>query len=160
MTPRGKRLGQVFHLTEEMWERMYVLQGGCCGICKRPLERPKCMTDHRHADGLVRGLLCFRCNKAIALFDNDLPLIVAAVAYLTNPPATSALGYAHHGLPGRVGTKKARKLARKLRKHESFVEAAAALKDTMPVLSRLVHDAYSIDVISKELIASDAKLVP
>lgn len=103
------------------------------------------MTDHRHADGLVRGCLCFRCNKAIALFDNDTGLAQAALTYLLQPPAVLALGYEHHGLPGRVGTKRQRKLARKLRKEESFLEAAAALKDTMPVLSRLVRDAYLVN---------------
>lgn len=153
MTPREKRLILCFHLTEAMWEKIYAHQEGKCAICGRPLERDKVMTDHRHADGLIRGHLCFRCNKAIALFDNDTPLIAAALQYLSNPPAVEALGYPHHGLPGRVGTKKARKLARKIRKHQSFLEAAVALKDTMPVLSRIVRDAYFVrDEQSKELI--------
>ena len=152
MTPREKRLILCFHLTAEMWEKIYTHQEGKCGICEKLLEREKVMTDHRHADGLIRGHLCFRCNKAIALFDNDTPLIAAALQYLRYPPATAALGGPHHGLPGRVGTKKARKLARKIRKHESFLAAAAALKDTMPVLSRLIRDAYSVnDEQSKEL---------
>lgn len=144
MTPREKRLILCFHLTEAMWEKIYTHQEGKCGICGKPLERDKVMTDHRHADGLCRGALCFRCNKAIALFDNDTPLIAAALRYLLNPPAPQALEYSHHGLPGRVGTKKARKLARKIRKHESFLKAAAEGKDTMPVLSQLIRDAYFV----------------
>lgn len=144
MTPREKRLMSIFHLTESMWEKIYQFQEGKCGMCRKPLTREEVMTDHRHADGLIRGCLCFRCNKAIALFDNDESLIRAALSYLIDPPATRALGYAHHGLPGRVGTKKQRKLARKLRKDSAFLEAAVALQDTMPVLSRLVKDAYSV----------------
>ncbi len=144
MTPREKRLILVFHLTEEMWEKIYQFQDKKCGICQKPLTREEVMTDHRHADGLIRGHLCFRCNKAIALFDNDVALIQAATGYLLHPPAVEALGYEHHGLPGRVGTKKQRKLARKLRKQEVFLEAAAALKDTMPIWSRLIRDVYSV----------------
>ena len=149
MTPKEKRRIVCFHLTDEMWEKIYQHQEGHCGICGKPLTREEVMTDHRHFDGLVRGHLCFRCNKAIALFDNDTDLVRSALVYLTSPPATAALGYAHYGLPGRVGTKKQRKLARKIRKTKAFLEAAAALQDTMPVLSRIVRDMYSADAIIK-----------
>lgn len=38
--------------------------------------------------------------------------------YLLKPPATAALGSPRYGLPGRVGTKKRRKLIAKLRKEK------------------------------------------
>ena len=45
-------------------------------------------------------------------------LLQAAVAYLLNPPAVEALGGPHYGLTGRVGTKRARKLAKKYKKSQ------------------------------------------
>ncbi len=148
MTPREKRLQTCFHLTEELWEKIYQYQKGLCAMCGNELPRERALTDHRHLDGLVRGLLCFRCNKGIWLFDHSIELLRRALQYLISPPATAALGYPHFGLPGRAGTKKQRKLARKLRKEKAFLEAATAFKDTMPVLSRIVQDAYSVETIS------------
>jgi hypothetical protein len=100
-----------FHLTEEMWQKIYDYQHGKCAICGKFLRKPQ--TDHDHADGKVRGLLDSHCNRALGRFRDDLRLLQAAIAYLLNPPATEALGGPHFGLPGRVGTKKSRKLAKK-----------------------------------------------
>jgi hypothetical protein len=52
-----------------------------------------------------------------------LDLLIAAVAYLQDPPARKALGRIHYGWPGRIGTKKHRKMLAKLRKQEESVIA-------------------------------------
>lgn len=114
LTPRAKRLLRVFLLTEEKWQIIFDFQKGLCGICKRPMMKPN--TDHCHIFGTVRGLLCPMCNQALGKFRDDPILLAAALEFLTNPPATQALGYEHRGLPGRVDTKKQRKLAKKLKK--------------------------------------------
>jgi hypothetical protein len=55
-------------------------QGGVCGICELPPEQTarKSKTlgrhlslhvDHCHRTGVVRGLLCHRCNQSIAQFE-------------------------------------------------------------------------------------------
>jgi hypothetical protein len=105
---------EQFNLTELMWQKIYDHQHGICAICKKPMRKPNC--DHAHDSGLVRGLLCPRCNRALGRFADSLVLLQAAVAYLLNPPATEALGGPHYGLPGRVDTKKKRKLIAKMKK--------------------------------------------
>ena len=114
LSPRAKRLLDIFLLTEDMWQKIHTFQKGLCAICHTPLK--KANTDHDHATGLVRGLLCARCNRALGRFGDSLALLQAAVAYLLNPPASAALGGPHYGMTGRVGTKKQRKAIRKRKK--------------------------------------------
>lgn len=117
LTPRQRRLMDQFRLTESMWQSIYDFQKGLCAICQYPMKKPN--VDHQHAGecaGLVRGLLCAACNRALGRFRDDLGRLQAAVAYLLNPPATMALGAPHYGMPGRVGTKKQRKLIKKMKK--------------------------------------------
>jgi hypothetical protein len=69
---------------------MWVDQDGCCAICGRPesaLEEPL-EIDHDEKTGVVRGLLCGRCNRAIGLFDHMPELVDWAAKYLRerNPP--------------------------------------------------------------------------
>jgi len=111
MNARAKYLVDNFKLTIEDWKKIWDYQEGKCAICGHPLK--KANTDHDHKDGLVRGLLCARCNRALGRFGDSLMLILAAAKYLTNPPAVTALGGAHYGYSGRIGTKKHRKLLRK-----------------------------------------------
>lgn len=126
MPPKEKSLLANFNLTLEKWQKIFDFQKGLCAICKAPLIRltkkgkPAVInTDHDHKTGLLRGLLCFRCNQALRE-SMTLEFVKAVFEYLLHPPATDALGNPHYGLAGRVGTKVRRKLLAKLRrqKHE------------------------------------------
>ena len=48
----------------------------------------------------------------------DIKFLKRALKYVKCPPAITALGREAYGLPGRVGTKTARKLAAKLKREK------------------------------------------
>ena len=95
-------------------------QKGVCAICKQApvIGKPRFSVDHRHSDGLLRGLLCWKCNRAIGAFQRFHPdavdLFWAAWKYLKNPPITNAFGKQWFTAPGKVGTKKRAKLLKQM----------------------------------------------
>lgn len=60
------------------YARMVEVQGGRCVLCNQ--ER-RLVVDHRHADGVVRGLLCHGCNAALGFVERPgwLPKALAYV---------------------------------------------------------------------------------
>lgn len=73
----GLTLARVAEMSQE--------QGGVCKICKEPETlvwrgmTPGLSVDHDHNTGVVRGLLCHRCNVALAIFDR-VPDALARIA--------------------------------------------------------------------------------
>jgi len=104
MEPR--RLMKLFSLTPEDYKTIFKFQQGFCAICERPLK--KANVDHRHTDGLIRGLLCWICNKMLGLARDNPEFLRRGAGYLEHPPAIQALGAARFGRPGRI-TNKSRK---------------------------------------------------
>jgi hypothetical protein len=43
-------------------------QGGVCAICGNPPKKRPLHIDHNHRTGRVRGLLCYRCNRALPTY--------------------------------------------------------------------------------------------
>lgn len=121
MTPKDKaadrRLRLHYGITLEEYNKVFAHQGKVCAICKRPVKlgKARLAVDHCHTTGLVRGLLCWSCNRAIAVFRDDTQRIEAALAYLTNPPVTAVFGTARITAPGRVGSKKRAKLLKAMK---------------------------------------------
>ena len=62
------------------YKNMYILQQGCCAICKKHYK-VLCI-DHCHISGKIRKLLCKRCNTAIGLLYDDAQLLEIAYLYL------------------------------------------------------------------------------
>jgi hypothetical protein len=55
------------------YEELLRQQDGRCAICRtRPDRKQRLATDHSHKSGVVRGLLCSRCNLGVAFLENDL----------------------------------------------------------------------------------------
>ncbi|GAA0580691.1 hypothetical protein GCM10009546_48920 [Actinomadura livida] len=68
-----------YGVTEEEVERMIAEQGGICVICLRSEARH---VDHDHMTGLVRRILCFKCNGGLGQFEDDPERLRLAAEYL------------------------------------------------------------------------------
>lgn len=56
-----------YGMTPADFDMMFESQGKSCGVCSQPTARP-CI-DHSHKTGVVRGLVCYRCNNVIAALE-------------------------------------------------------------------------------------------
>jgi hypothetical protein len=85
---RRKELGQratalkfKYNLSLAEYAEMLDQQQGLCLICRRPSERTL-VVDHDHGTGLVRGLLCVKCNTGIGMLREDPRIAFRAMVYL------------------------------------------------------------------------------
>jgi hypothetical protein len=85
---RKSHLKRKYGLTLEAFAELLASQGGGCAICGRTDADN---VDHDHATGRVRGILCFKCNVAIGLVDEDPDRAHAAAAYLDRDDELSAV---------------------------------------------------------------------
>lgn len=74
-------------MTLEEYETYVEWHEGKCAICKSEptgegQQGERLHVDHDHKTGLVRGLLCGNCNRAIGLLKDDSDLLRAAAGYL------------------------------------------------------------------------------
>jgi hypothetical protein len=71
-------------LTE--YQRLFLLQKGCCAICGISADQLgyNLHVDHNHITGQVRGLLCKNCNHGLGLMkaDIDAKLLDSASEYI------------------------------------------------------------------------------
>lgn len=74
------------------YESLLIFQDGKCAICENKESRRhngvirKLCVDHCHLTGIVRGLLCSRCNITIGRFEDSADLLLKASKYLTESP--------------------------------------------------------------------------
>jgi hypothetical protein len=81
---REGHLRRVFNFTGAQYEALLNEQGGGCALCGRePRAGRSLHVDHNHKTGVVRGLLCFRCNAGIGQFGEDTFRIADAIVYLS-----------------------------------------------------------------------------
>jgi len=76
---------RTYGLEQAEYDRMMREQRHACGVCSvsfKGLDRRLIHVDHDHRTGVVRGLLCNRCNTGLAAFIDDMSLIVHAAAYV------------------------------------------------------------------------------
>jgi Recombination endonuclease VII len=110
MNPKDKarenNLKRKFNLTIKDYNKILELQNNKCFICQKPSLSKNLAVDHEHKTGLIRGLLCNMCNRALARFNDNSLLLQRAAIYLENPPATNALVKPRYGLKGRSNSKK------------------------------------------------------
>lgn len=84
--PCQKDYLQEYHLlkkygiTQQQRAAMVLAQGGRCALCD---EIPKVLVvDHCHETGVIRGMLCIRCNLGLGRFGDNVEGLKRAIAYL------------------------------------------------------------------------------
>lgn len=78
-TTRLNRYG----LSEQRFREILHSQNSCCALCEKPLLARKQMNiDHCHETGVVRGILCFTCNKALGMLGDSEAAIQRALDYI------------------------------------------------------------------------------
>lgn len=76
-----KNLLGKYNLSPDDYAKLVENQGGCCAVCDvKPDEL--LFVDHCHESGLVRGLLCRRCNMGLGMLGDDLSGIERAYQYM------------------------------------------------------------------------------
>jgi hypothetical protein len=78
-TTRQFHLRRRYGLESASVEWLILQQAGVCAVCR--IGTPE-HVDHDHANGRVRGILCFNCNRGLAKFDDDPAVLQNAMAYL------------------------------------------------------------------------------
>ena len=73
-----------FDVTKVEWDAQFEAQGHCCSICKSddPRADRDWATDHCHATGRLRAILCQPCNKLLGHAEDRPEVLRAAAAYL------------------------------------------------------------------------------
>ncbi len=76
-----------YGVTKEQYQDMLRLQNHKCPICLSGLDpfdgTKNCHIDHCHKTGMVRGILCFKCNVALGGFNDNLDTLRRAADYLS-----------------------------------------------------------------------------
>lgn len=79
-----------YGITPECFQQMLQEQRNLCAVCFLPEtivdHRTKNLcalaVDHNHETGVIRGLLCRRCNMSIGMVKEDLHLLRSIIQYL------------------------------------------------------------------------------
>ena len=74
-----------FGVSKNDYQLMMGNANGSCEICKLPdMGGRKLSVDHNHATGIIRGLLCTKCNAAIGALKTDvgIELLQNAIEYI------------------------------------------------------------------------------
>lgn len=80
---RRKMLKYVYGITEDDYSAMESACGGVCETCGSLGDGDYLCVDHCHATGIIRGLLCRKCNAALGLVNDSLATLNAMVSYLS-----------------------------------------------------------------------------
>ena len=71
--------------TESKYNELFTRQDGLCAVCLTGASPRKYLdVDHCHRTGIVRGLLCRKCNHALGLLKENKNIIHDACEYLSS----------------------------------------------------------------------------
>ena len=76
---RNIRYVQKYGITLKDYNDMLTQQNKLCLICKKDL---KLYVDHDHTTGVVRGLLCHKCNTGLGMLQDNINNLLNAINYI------------------------------------------------------------------------------
>jgi Recombination endonuclease VII len=78
------RRAELYGLTLSDWMTLLLKQEHKCAICKVEFRDIgwRAETDHDHNTGMVRGLLCGKCNKMLGFAKDCIETLIAGAEYL------------------------------------------------------------------------------
>jgi hypothetical protein len=83
---RHQHLKELYGLTHDQYTEKLASQNGVCAICGNGhsgrLNAKHLSVDHDHDTGMVRGLLCSKCNMGIGYFKENHEILQKAIDYL------------------------------------------------------------------------------
>lgn len=85
---RAYNFMHLYGITLEEYDNMLTVQDNRCAICHTPAAKStkgRLVVDHCHDTGIVRGLLCGKCNQGLGSFKDSAARLAAARRYLANP---------------------------------------------------------------------------
>ena len=86
---RARALEDKYGLPLEGYEFLLEKQQGVCAICHQPETNGRALSvDHCHKTGIIRALLCHRCNRLLGFARDDPELLEAAAIYLRTKNVT------------------------------------------------------------------------
>lgn len=73
-----------YGITLDEYNGLLIKQNNECKICHKHITQSKhaFAVDHDHDTGIVRGLLCSKCNSALGLFEDNANVLLSALIYL------------------------------------------------------------------------------
>lgn len=83
---KNSNLLRNYNITLVEYNKMVDNQQNSCAICGCSGEKCKykqLSVDHNHSTGIVRGLLCNRCNMALGLIDDSIETAKSIIMYLS-----------------------------------------------------------------------------
>lgn len=94
---RRNRSGQLlarYGVTADEWDEVLAFQNGVCAVCGAipPPSGRNLHSDHDHATGEFRGILCWLCNNVMLRRGVTPERLRAAADYLEKPPALQVVG--------------------------------------------------------------------
>jgi hypothetical protein len=70
------KLYTAYRIRKEDFEALFLAQNGNCAVCSKP------HVDHCHKTGVVRGLLCLRCNHLVGWLERSRDVLISAERYI------------------------------------------------------------------------------
>lgn len=83
---RERKLIERYGINIQDYDAILDMQGGGCAICGSETPKRKnsvhLVVDHCHETGVIRGLLCYKCNVGLGSFEDNIDWLKRAIEYV------------------------------------------------------------------------------